>query len=353
MHFKFKFNTNFVLFFSSAEDGNCLFSSTSIILVGDSSLCPLLRAMTCLELSLNHEFYLDHPVFNNIFENKQLFKSKESVLSFFLSNKTYENDSNSFHNCIQEEAINMCQNYKFSSFLCVLGLSTVVNSSISIVYPDFDDPHYKVALGHTIQPRQYYQSSSGCCNAINILFCNLNYGGSKFKGNHFVPLLKKDFKNKVNKHKQGPGSTANTSSCSKRSKTSAFESLSFATPKLYNYFTPLKKTTNVNTSGFMSVTKTTATISTINSSSFTSTVSTSTIVSSKSSLLLPVLPSSYESSSPPPPPPFPQQTPLKLKNLFFLLLYRLLFLLLLLLLIFLHLCKRYQSMIFLLIMKDL
>ena len=165
---------------------------------------------------------MDHPVFNNIFENKQLFKSKESVLSFFLSNKTYENDSNSFHNYIQEEAINMCQNYKFSSFLCVLGLSTVVNSSISIVYPDFDDPHYKVALGHTIQPRQYYQSSSGCCNAINILFCNLNYGGSKFKGNHFVPLLKKDFKNKVNKHKQGPGSTANTSSCSKRSKTSAF-----------------------------------------------------------------------------------------------------------------------------------
>ena len=198
----------------------------------------------------------------------------------------------------------MCQNYKFSSFLCVLGLSTVVNSSISIVYPDFDDPHYKVALGHTIQPRQYYQSSSGCCNAINILFCNLNYGDSKFKGNDFVPLLKKDFKNKVSKHKQGPGSTANTSSCSKCSKTSAFESLSFATPKLHNYFTALKKPTNVNTSGFMSVTKTTATISTINSSSFTSTVSTSTIVSNKSSLLLPALPSSYVSSFPPPS-PFP------------------------------------------------
>ena len=162
-----------------------------------------------------------------------------SILSFFLSNKTYENDSNSIHNYIQEEAINMCENFRFSSFLCVLGLSTVVNSSISIVYPDFDDLHYKVALSHTIQPRQYYQSSSVCCNSIKILFCNLNSGSTKFKGNHFVPLLKNEGKKKVTKNKQVPGCSTNT----KRSKIDTFES-AFRTPKLNSFFTPLTRKTN-------------------------------------------------------------------------------------------------------------
>ena len=234
-------------------------------------------------------------------ENKNLFKSKESILSFFLSNKTYENDSNSLHNYIQEEAINMCGNFKFSSFLCVLGLSTVVNSSISVVYPDFDDRHYEMALCHTIQPRQFYQSSSVCCNVIKILFCNLNSSTSKFKGNHFVPLLgKKEFTKKDNKHKQVLGATASfSSSCPKRSRTNTFESVSFGTPKLYTYFAPLKKNTDIITCKFVSLTKTTATISTINSTTFSSTVSTSASVPSKFSLLLPMVSTSYESPAPP------------------------------------------------------
>ena len=52
-------------------------------------------------------------------ENKMFFKTKEAILNIFLSNKTYENDLNSFQNYINEEAINMCNNFKFSSFLCV------------------------------------------------------------------------------------------------------------------------------------------------------------------------------------------------------------------------------------------
>ena len=158
-----------------------------------------------------------------------------------------------------------------------MGLSTVANSSISIVYPDFDDLHYKVALSHTIQPRKYYQSSSVCCNSIKILFCNLNSGSTKFKGNHFVPLLKNEGKKKVTKHKQVPGCSTNT----KKSKIDTFESV-FRTPKLYSFFTPLTRKTNIDTSGFVSLTKTTkttATIRTINSSSCTRTVSTNASVS--------------------------------------------------------------------------
>ena len=164
----------------------------------------------------------------------------------------------------------MCENFRFSSFLCVLGLSTVVNSSISIVYPDFDDLHYKVAL---IQPRQYYQSGSVCCNSIKILFCNLNSGSTKFKGNHFVPLLKNEGKKNSTKNKQVPGCSTNT----KRSKIDTFES-AFRTPKLNYFFTPLTRKTNIDTSGFVSLTKK-STIRTINSSSCTRTVSTNASVS--------------------------------------------------------------------------
>ena len=168
----------------------------------------------------------------------------------------------------------MCENFRFSSFfLCVLGLSTVANSSISIVYPDFDDLHCKVVLSHTIQPRQYYQSSSVCCNSIKILFCNLNSGSTKFKGNHFVPLLKNEGKKKVTKNKQVPGCSTNT----KRSKIDTFES-AFRTPKLNSFFTPLTRKTNIDTSGFVSLTKK-STIRTINSSSCTRTVSTNASVS--------------------------------------------------------------------------
>ena len=160
--------------------------------------------------------------------------------------------------------------FDFPLFLCVLGVSTVANSSISIVYPDFDDLHYKVAL---IQLRQYYQSSSVCCNSIKILFCNLNSGSTKFKGNHFVPLLKNEGKKKVTKHKQVPGCSTNT----KKSKIDTFESV-FRTPKLYSFFTPLTRKTNIDTSGFVSLTKK-STIRTINSSSCTRTVSTNASVS--------------------------------------------------------------------------
>ena len=291
----------FVLFFSSADDGNCLFSSTSIILVGDSSLCFILRALTCLELSLNREFYLDHPIFSHVMdENKMLFKTKEAILNFFLSNKTYKNDLNSFQNYINEEAINMCNNFKFSSFLCVLGLSTVINNGIKVLCPDFEDHPNKMALSHTIRPRQFYQSSSPvCCNVINILFCNQNSSTSKYKGNHFVPLVKKEFNKKLNKHNQVLGATTNFSS--KRPKiTDTFESISFKTPKLYAYFPPLNKKTDIKPSSkFVSVTNTTATISTISSTTLSNTVTTSACVSSKFSLSTPLVSTNYKIPSQP------------------------------------------------------
>ena len=160
-------------------------------MVGDSSLSSVLRALTCLELYSNSDFYLNHPIFNSLLEsNTELFSSKEAVLSFFLSNETYENDLNSFHNYIKEEAQNMCKNRQWASHICIMALSTVINCTISVSYPDFGYPHYKAALSQVFEPRQNYQSGAKCCNEIKIIFCN-SISSFPFVANHFVPLLKR------------------------------------------------------------------------------------------------------------------------------------------------------------------
>ena len=60
-----------LLFFSSEASGNCLFSSISILLVGDNSLSEDLRALSCLELFLYSSFYATHPDLNKIFSESQ------------------------------------------------------------------------------------------------------------------------------------------------------------------------------------------------------------------------------------------------------------------------------------------
>ena len=42
-------------------DGNCLYNSASVLLIGDQSLCNILRLLTAAELYLNSDFYAYHP----------------------------------------------------------------------------------------------------------------------------------------------------------------------------------------------------------------------------------------------------------------------------------------------------
>ena len=51
-----KFYTYIIISFSSEVSGNCLFSSISLVLVGNNSLVTDLRALTCIELFLNAVF---------------------------------------------------------------------------------------------------------------------------------------------------------------------------------------------------------------------------------------------------------------------------------------------------------
>ena len=50
-------------FHRSEATGNCLYSSVSLVLVGDNSLVHHLRILTSLELYMNADFYAQHPCF--------------------------------------------------------------------------------------------------------------------------------------------------------------------------------------------------------------------------------------------------------------------------------------------------
>ena len=87
-------------------------------MVGNSILSEKLRVLTCLELFLNAEFYLSHPYFDSVFD-RGVFCNFNSLLSFSLSHHALDTGLKGVK-LVQSEAINMCQDNVWSSFLCVL-----------------------------------------------------------------------------------------------------------------------------------------------------------------------------------------------------------------------------------------
>ena len=62
-------------------NGNCLFSSTSLPLVGDNSLVQELRVMGAVELHLNAT-YAQHPALKSVYEKNQYVMSDKLFSSF-------------------------------------------------------------------------------------------------------------------------------------------------------------------------------------------------------------------------------------------------------------------------------
>jgi len=121
-------------YFSSAQDGNCLYSSISIVLVANSSLSCCLHALVCLELFLYSDFYVSHPIFASILDSHPgLCHSSSSLLSLSVSNKTF--NSADLSDIVKKEAVKMCYDKVWSSFLCILALSSILKRSLDINYP--------------------------------------------------------------------------------------------------------------------------------------------------------------------------------------------------------------------------
>ena len=177
----------FFFIYSSEANGNCLYSSVSILFSGNNSLSSHLRYLTCKELFLNLEFYYKHPLLSQAYnENKDLYTSYDNMFNFTVSTISFYTNARGVMLVREESKLNVKDNTS-SPFLCIPVLSTVIQRSIITVYPDYGLIRYKKVFNN----RQILPKVEDCGKPpFQILFCNMSKVpvGSHFLPNHYVPL---------------------------------------------------------------------------------------------------------------------------------------------------------------------
>ena len=164
-------------------------------MVGNNSLVHLLRILTSLELFFNNEFYSRHPVLTNVYNNgktvlgEKLFCSFESV---FELNRGLRDSQTSINNkdlglLVKKEAENICKDNIWSSFLCVLALSSVICRPIHLCYASCGFQKYQKMFNQKIYPRERCDNNKCFVLLWTCLYKKANHLSLN---NHFVPLLK-------------------------------------------------------------------------------------------------------------------------------------------------------------------
>ena len=175
------------------------------MLVGDNSLVQTLRVLTSLELFFNANFYSHHPCFSSVVaEHSEHFgKTINNLLPKCVSMESVDTGLTK-DDLVKHEAVVNCADKMWSSFLCICGLSSVLQRNIFTYYPDCGDHRYKLLFNRLIKPRQYTEKGS---DDLHILFCyeGTIKPGETFQSNHFVPLL---FSSHGQKRKSAADSTA-------------------------------------------------------------------------------------------------------------------------------------------------
>ena len=121
--------------FRSMSNANYLLSSVFLLLAGDNSLVHDIRKIAAVKLHLSAT-YTQCLVLKSVYKKSQyvigdkLFSSNRTVLELAQSlwhSKT--SDLNCLYEALaQREALTICQDRVFASFLCVLSLSSVLGS---------------------------------------------------------------------------------------------------------------------------------------------------------------------------------------------------------------------------------
>jgi len=85
----------------------------------------------------------------------------------------------------------MCEKNKYSSFLCVLGLSSVLDRPLSVIYPDCGLLNLKRLFGTKIL--LYKFANEPAVDPMFILFFKddgiYSMNNVNYKANHFVPIM--------------------------------------------------------------------------------------------------------------------------------------------------------------------
>ena len=156
----------FLAFYRSEPSGNCLYSSV----------------LTSMELYLNANFYCKHPVILSQFDKygDQICSRFNNLLPLCVSFESVDSDACG-DQLVEMEAISNCENKKWSSFLCMLGLASVTKRKMVSYYPDCGENRFQLLFNCLIEPRPPLKP---CCDDLHVLFC---FDGEIKSGETFKP----------------------------------------------------------------------------------------------------------------------------------------------------------------------
>ncbi|KAJ7391189.1 hypothetical protein OS493_019320 [Desmophyllum pertusum] len=137
-------------------DGNCLFNSASINLVGNEDLSVILRLLTAAELYLHANFYANHPRYNQ----PDMTMSEASKLMVSLSVDISNGRDRLV--ALRQQAMSTCKNKQWAGLVEMMALSTVTRNTVYSVYPNAS-PAMRPLFHGLIEPRIAQDAS---CSSI-------------------------------------------------------------------------------------------------------------------------------------------------------------------------------------------
>ena len=164
----------------------------SMLIQGNEYLSAELRLWTCLELSQNQEFYINHPDIETLkitTYSGNRYQSKEAIyhIAAFSNESSKIYKLNAFSKAVEKEITRTSVIDHFCGIMQVMGLASVVGQKIRLLYPN-QSFRFLEAFQIEFRPRTELQHNSNC----NSLWTNSNGWKDKstpFVANHFVPLL--------------------------------------------------------------------------------------------------------------------------------------------------------------------
>ena len=121
----------------TSGDGNCLYRSASLILVGNEDLHLLSRLLTAIELFLHGSYYARHPKFLSGMKSPSADVPEDIMFTLCLSDtemKMWES-TKCREDAIKREAATGCRVSKWSVMVHLMALTNVIGRTIFSAFP--------------------------------------------------------------------------------------------------------------------------------------------------------------------------------------------------------------------------
>ena len=176
----------------TSGDGNCLYHSASLILVGNEDLHLLLRLLTVIELFLHASYYARHPKFLSGMKSPSADVPDDIMYALCLSDsgmKMWESTKGR-EDAIKREAATGCRVAKWSVMVHLMALANVIGRSIFSAFSK-DCSKTRPFFHGAIIPRE----CSFHTNPAVILWSRdgspNTHPAGWYQPNHFIPLVKR------------------------------------------------------------------------------------------------------------------------------------------------------------------